>query len=698
MKKVLLISTLSATLLLGDDYLQELLEFLDGKEFPIYGEFYSYDFNRNGTIEFNEWIYLASPSKTAYRLLGTLPTEENPFGFISIERPEDLPSKPQGYFTKIDFPRDPDPRFSWIYVGSEYPHPIYKLMGATPNHTFRYFDRDGDGRGDPLPDMEVLLEREKGSLTMRRRAIPPSGEAVRHGDYLLLAWNDLGMHCMDGDYSVFSILPPFNTLVVQLLKKGERPQLIGSGDGVTITYRSFPSLSGKLNTFSHGKTNFWHFTSLLYGKLEPEKGLGGFPTPSTIPSPLHFDTRWNWWSAEGIPITPFDDDGGFNPYPLVQVTARESLSGTVLAQTVTPLPVSTEMECRACHSSTSSSLEARPSQGWVNLDDPQRDYRFNILRLHDENHPRAVADNLEALRAKGYDYLPTGLEATARAGKPILCASCHRSNALPGSGVAGVSPLTQVIHRRHSSVKDPVSGLALNEIGGREGCYLCHPGKKTQCLRGAMGKEGIECQDCHGTLNAVGSEGREGWLDEPNCQSCHQNGYRYERAVIDLSTGTLREALDRRFATERERPVAGKSLYRYSRGHGGLYCAACHGSPHAIYPSSRPEDNLQNLGIQGYSGTLSDCTSCHRTMPSTSDGGPHGLHSMGEWWIEEHGEYAEKDLQNCRACHGQDYRGTPLSTTFKERLFRTEEGTFQLPKGKAVGCYECHRGPYGDDD
>ncbi|MCB4749546.1 MAG: hypothetical protein LGB71_04700, partial [Sulfurovum sp.] len=54
-------------------------------------------------------------------------------------------------------------------------------------------------------------------------------------NYVLTAWNDLGMHCMDGnDFSVFSILPPYNNLHAQLKKK--------NGDlvtrGVTITFES----------------------------------------------------------------------------------------------------------------------------------------------------------------------------------------------------------------------------------------------------------------------------------------------------------------------------------------------------------------------------------------------------------------------------------------------------------------------------
>ena len=52
--------------------------------------------------------------------------------------------------------------------------------------------------------------------------------------YALVAWSELGMHCMDGkDYSVFAVLPPYNTIHAQLLKRGEPPtRIIG---GVTIT-------------------------------------------------------------------------------------------------------------------------------------------------------------------------------------------------------------------------------------------------------------------------------------------------------------------------------------------------------------------------------------------------------------------------------------------------------------------------------
>src|SRR5271165_4720219 len=48
--------------------------------------------------------------------------------------------------------------------------------------------------------------------------------ATTTSTYVIVAWSELGMHCMDGkDYSVFSVLPPYNTIHAQLLKRGEPP-------------------------------------------------------------------------------------------------------------------------------------------------------------------------------------------------------------------------------------------------------------------------------------------------------------------------------------------------------------------------------------------------------------------------------------------------------------------------------------------
>ena len=51
----------------------------------------------------------------------------------------------------------------------------------------------------------------------------------------ILGWNNLGMHCMDSDYSVFTILPPYNTIEAQLIVGGK---LVTNGAGYTVTYQA----------------------------------------------------------------------------------------------------------------------------------------------------------------------------------------------------------------------------------------------------------------------------------------------------------------------------------------------------------------------------------------------------------------------------------------------------------------------------
>lgn len=520
------------------------------------------------------------------------------------------------------------------------------------------------------------------------------------GDYQLLAWNDLGMHCMDGaDYSVFSILPPYNNLVAQLIKKGNgTASRITSG--VTISYEAAPALDGKWNTTTSSKTNFWDYVGALFNvSLSPDLGLTENAVQSTTPHPMTYNADHDWWSAEGIPTSPKNDDGTDNHYPLVKVVARDSATGALLASTTTVLPVSDEMDCKKCHGSAAVYSAAMPAGGWVNAPDANQDYKLNILQLHDEQND--ISPYLAALKQLGYNYT-SSLLATSQSGTPILCASCHKSNALGTSGFTGIKPLTTAIHSRHADVIDPTSGETLNSSTNREACYACHPGSTTQCLRGAMGKatdaggnQLMQCQSCHGVISAVGADGREGWLDQPSCQNCHQNGQRELSAVTDPLTGVLKAVTDTRFATNANTPAAGKNLYRFSTGHGLLQCEACHGATHAIYPSLQIEDNLQSQAAQGHAGTIAECNVCHLTVPQTISGGPHGLHTVGQDWINGHQDAAEEDTAACAACHGSTYHGSALSKTFSARTLKVKKGTKTYAAGAQVSCYDCHNGPSG---
>lgn len=359
--------------------------------------------------------------------------------------------------------------------------------------------------------------------------------AAGHGSYVVIGWNDLGMHCYDLDYSTLSVLPPYNNLWAQVIQRGDPPQVVTQG--VTVHYE-FPD-----NTYSVGKTNFWDYADDLFGvSLAPNIGLAGKGLAGEM------DAKSDHYVAEGIPITEFSDSQPSVPdyLQLANVTAKDAL-GNTLASARVVAPVSSEMRCDVCHN------EPSPTN-----------FRMNILQLHDEENGTALADQ-------------------AASGKPVLCANCHADPALGLAGNPELPSLSAAMHDKH---KDKAPD-----------CYSCHPGPQTKCLRDTMSNDfGMGCTDCHvGGMGALGRENRTPWLDEPRCADCHEP----------------------QFA---ENP--GK-LFRQSVGHGGLYCESCHNSTHAILPSRDADDNLQAIDLQGYAGTIQECTICHLTRPTAP--GPHGI-------------------------------------------------------------------------
>jgi hypothetical protein len=530
----------------------------------------------------------------------------------------------------------------------------------------------------------------------------------------ILGWNNLGMHCMDSDYSVFTVLPPYNTIEAQVIVGGK---LVTNGAGYTVTYQAVADPSGSINSTAIGKGNFYTYTPFLYGAFAPDQGLAGWSMPGlanipqtnvfeTLNEPVHgVFTPVNWWRAEGIPLSPYDDALRKNPYPLMRMIAWNSANQPIATNDVV-LPVSDEMDCRACHASGTQAA-AQPVAGWAWDGLPERDYRLNILRLHDERQfAQHGAVYAGALAANNYN--PAGLYRRVTAdGKPVLCALCHASEALQTAGYPSVPPLTTSVHSQHATVMDPELKITLNDSANRAACYRCHPGSTTRCLRGAMGSaiaaDGsmeMQCQSCHGNMSAVGSSSRVGWIMEPNCQGCHtgtatsnSGQIRYTSAVIDTN-GTMRVPADRTFATTLNTPPTpfNLSLYRFSIGHGGLQCSACHGSTHAEFPSSHANDNVRNLDLQGHAGVMSECTACHANSPSTVSGGPHGMHPVGSAWVSSHSDAAEGNASQCQSCHGTDYRGTVLSRMQANRTL-SAFGTRTFFRGALVGCYTCHNGP-----
>ena len=523
--------------------------------------------------------------------------------------------------------------------------------------------------------------------------------------FKLIGWNDLGMHCDDGkDYSVFGVLPPFNTIHAQLIDSAGA--LVINPAGYSVTYQAINDpLTNTMNTTSALKTNFWQFAAALgFGSVASDVGVTGspMPGPGNTPRAMTFTPADKTWLAVGIPLTNYADAANppypVNYFPMMRLVAKNQ-SGTVLATTDIVLPISDEMTCSACHASNTGTAAARPSAGWVSNPDMAKDVKLNILRKHDD---RFRTTSLFQAASGSMGFSASGLEAQS-AIKPFLCAACHGSNALSLAGYPGVPPLTTSMHGLHATVINPSTGQTMESATTREACYQCHPGPATECLRGAMatlktstGANAIECQSCHGPMSALAAPTRQGWFNEPSCQGCHTgtataNSGQIVYTSVFTSGTTERVAANQTFATNANTPASGLSLYRFSSGHGGLQCEACHGSTHAEFPTPIANDNVQSISLQGHVGTLVECTACHASVPSTVTGGPHGLHPVGASWVSSHQHAAEGNQASCQPCHGTDYRGTILSKTQADRTLAGRS----FPRGTVIGCYSCHNGPNG---
>jgi len=161
---------LAGTLLFGaiaTEYEDQLKSYLTSSSLPIAGKFYLYDFNHDGQYAMNDWLYVvAGASDQEYRLLGKTPTPNDPFGWQKVDvTPPD--QEPNGYFVYLpncscDVQNMGTNAFSWIYITQG---KVYKLMGANPDHSFRYYDRDEDGMPDPLEGISYTISDDKVTFT-----------------------------------------------------------------------------------------------------------------------------------------------------------------------------------------------------------------------------------------------------------------------------------------------------------------------------------------------------------------------------------------------------------------------------------------------------------------------------------------------------------------------------------------------------
>ncbi len=263
--------------------------------------------------------------------------------------------------------------------------------------------------------LSVLLIVVFYSCKKSNNLLPPASS----GEYVVFSWNDLGMHCLNPTYGKLVILPPYNNVWVQVVKRGNPPSV--ETNGLTVSYK----LTN--NSYSYGKRaygGFWDNAMKLFNvTLAHDIGLKGYGlTGNMTAAGDHF-------IAEGIPVVPVDDSGTWNPYQVAEITVKNS-SGTIVAQTHNTVPTSDEINCAKCHGTSAANAFE------------------DVLAKHDAHN---------------------GTTLSSASNQPVLCASCHPSPAL-GITTGPQMYLSRAIHGFHASV----AGIT---------CYDCHPGVTTQCSR-----------------------------------------------------------------------------------------------------------------------------------------------------------------------------------------------------------------------
>jgi hypothetical protein len=391
-------------------------------------------------------------------------------------------------------------------------------------------------------------------------------------DYVVFSWNDLGMHCLNPTYDQAVILPPYNTVWAQVVRRGNPPVVVT--EGLTVEYRMVD------NTWSYGKADphggafsqFWDNAPALFGaSLAQDTGLN-LEDPG-IHNGLSgtMVAKGDHFQVNGIPVVPVNDAGLWSPYQVIEVTVRSA--GVMVARTRATVPTSDEIDCAKCHGD-------RPFE--------------DILAKHDAMHGTALA-----------------------AAAPVLCANgtCHGSPALGQSGPGSGGYLSAAIHGAHAD--------------RNAACLDCHPGATTACNRSlAHTAPDGDCTACHGTLDDVASSidgGRVPWASEPRCVTCHPGV-----AEVDTQDTLYRNAAGHggmgcpachgsphAMIPSREGSDQYQSRQYQNSDRTIGSCGVCHGS-------SRGEGSAEFAETHGGSGgEPTACRVCHTAVSAQTASWPH---------------------------------------------------------------------------
>lgn len=496
--------------------------------------------------------------------------------------------------------------------------------------------------------------------------IPPFDAAA--DAYVLTVWSRNGLTQVMDPVPGWTLLPPGSVLEAQLIGRG--PGNLGvRTEGVSIRYTFDTAPEGLL------------------------MGADGKPLPREGAFELVKEGNGAVFATAVIPAFPYSGDKKFTPYPLVTVEARDA-QGTLLAKTRAPLPVSTEMGCKNCHTGD----WRVDGKAGISVETST-----NILTVHD--------------RINNTDLL-----ASAKAGTAIDCTGCHSVEHKTGLN------LSAAIHGWHAP-------YLANQEGGA--CISCHPagvGSTTRFAEDLHAAKGLNCTRCHGymedhALSLLKHESQGGkkradqlagavtprlagsldavnprvpWVNLPSCAGCHDFETKPSSRTASSYNHWTKDAGDR-FASA-------------SDGTGVVRCTACHGAPHALYPVENPfgrdRSNIPPMQYQGVAaplGAFGNCAACHGMPMDVSlhhplvelktrmISLPEGFAPTKPRVLFPHQGHKALD---CKTCHHTGYEdGTPLSCS-QGGCHSKVPGADVAPEdpllhrnafhGPVRGCQPCH--------
>lgn len=453
-----------------------------------------------------------------------------------------------------------------------------------------------------------------------------------NSSYKVIATNDLGMHCACPDFGGFVLLPPYNTIRAQVIRRGSDPSVVSSGVSVSYSFAEENDASLLADPYyatwiDNAPKIFPGFQPVVNGKVQ---GLAG----NGIEGTMTYNSTSHAWVAEGIPAYPVvtgtskdvmsDPLGGPNrdPFLTANITVKDT-SGNVLATTSTVVPVAFG-GCCSCH------LKLAVENGYPATKEGSFEY---LGYLHGQN-------------SSHIDFSKIDPDGDGKPG-PIRCSWCHWDPAMGESSAPGLEyvwpnfkilpganftysdvrisqySFSDVLHRFHSQNQTVLTEFDPNIAND---CYACHPGNGTNCYRGThKGKTAIWCSDCHGNLNERVATNQ---LSQPWQQStlptCFSPSPGVNSAFACHSSASIQS---------HTWPGLFGQFINGSGHEGGILCESCHGEPHGLNPSTQPLDNVENANLQSFGNfptgvdqtyAIGVCNVCHTGRSNTWNMPPHG--------------------------------------------------------------------------